>query len=210
MNPLAKLWTWTGHAFVPVAVGWAVYVRGGLDNAVSPEGALISRGYWGLLLTLAVAALLAWTCALYVRAAKRRHDGATVPPNTTFEDEGTRNPLVSWGTAAVFVLAVVGALTVFGVRYGDSRIHAWDGRIPLGEGFLSSRREAYRLGCAHQPCFAMGARMDGAGKPLAGINEYVLFLSDGILLVAALSASLGVGALLVNALRTPGASPVGA
>ena len=53
MEPLAKLWTWTGRSFIPFAVGWAVFVRGGLDSASPSLGALVSRGYWGLLVTLA-------------------------------------------------------------------------------------------------------------------------------------------------------------
>lgn len=201
MQPFAKLWTWTGHAFVPLAIGWAYYARGGLDTSSPAEGALISRGYWGLLLSLGAAALLAWTCALYVRAARRNRSGAAVPPNTTFEDEQTRTPIISRGTAAVFVLAVVGALSLFGIRYGDSRIHAWDGTRPLAGGFVSSRLEAYRLGCGHPPCFAVGARVDGSGKSLAGINEYVLFLSDGVLCVAALTAAIGVVFLIVTLAR---------
>jgi hypothetical protein len=174
-----------------LAVGWAVFVRGGLDGSIPPEGALISRGYWGLLLSLAAAALLAWSCALYVRASKQPGGTLSVPPNMTFETEATRNLLVSRGTAAIFGLAILCALAVFGVRYGDSRIHAWDGKQPLADGFLSSRREAYRLGCSHQPCFAVGERLDGSGKPLAGINEYVLYLTDGVLILAAAAALAG-------------------
>ncbi|MCJ2117020.1 hypothetical protein MKK65_10635 [Methylobacterium sp. J-001] len=196
MEPLAKLWTWAGHAFVPLAIGWAFYVRGGLDTAPPPLGALVSRGYWGLLLSLVVASLMIWVCALYVRAARAEGHAVTPPPNTTFETANGRSMLMTWGSTIVFALTILGAIAVFGVRYGDSRIHAWDARKPLADGFLSSRLEAHRHGCAHQPCYAVASRMDDAGKPLGGVVEYILYVSDGMLLAATLPAAAGVIYLL--------------
>lgn len=197
MQPFARLWTWAGHAFIPLAIAWAYFARGGGDTAV-PAEALISRGYWGLLVSLGAAALLAGAWALYVRAARRSRNGACVPPNTTFEDEQNRSPLISWTTAAVFVLMVASAVSLFAIRYGDSRIHAWNGTSPLADGFLSSRSEAYRLGCGNPPCFAIAKRIEGPGKPFAGVNEYVLYVSDGALLIAALAALVGVVFLIVT------------
>lgn len=197
MQPLAKFWTWAGHAFVPLAVGWAYYVRGGLDAAPPPEGALISRGYWGLLLTLVVASLMTWACALYVRAARAGGHPVTPPPNTTFETDGNRSKLMTWGSAFVFAAAILGALTVFGVRYGDSRIHGWNDPKPLSDGFMSSRADAYRRGCPHQPCYAVASRIGEAGKPLGGVAEYILYVSDGVLLLSTVPLAVGMAYLIV-------------
>jgi hypothetical protein len=180
-----------------VAIGWAFFVRGGLDTAPAPLGALVSRGYWGLLLSLAVASLMVWVCALYVRAARTEGHAVTPPPNTTFETKDGRSMLMTWGSTIVFALTFLGAIAVFGVRYGDSRIHAWDARSPLADGFVSSRLDALRRGCPHQPCFSVAPRIDDAGKPLAGVVEYVPYLSDGVLPLAALPAAMGVVYLLV-------------
>jgi hypothetical protein len=106
MKALAKTWTWIGQAFVPLAIGWGVYVRGGLDGPHLEEGVLISRGYWGLLLTLAVGAALSLVAALYIRAARRAHAQILVPPNTMLE-ETERNTFISWITVMVFALSVV-------------------------------------------------------------------------------------------------------
>src|SRR5258708_7182637 len=123
MGPLARLWTWTGHLFIPLAFAWGFYVRGGLAVAPPAEGVVISRAYAGLLVTLAAGTVLAWTFALYVRVAKQRDARILVPPNTTFEEKKDRNTLVSCATAAVFALAVTLSLIVFGVRYADSAVH---------------------------------------------------------------------------------------
>lgn len=206
MGALAKLWTWTGHSFIPVAVGWAVFARGGLDSAAPSIGVLVSRGYWGLLMTLAAACVLIFAGALYVRAAKRNGLGIVVPPNTTFESGEERSLPISWGTVIIFGLAVVAGLAVFSARYADSRIHAWDDVRPLREEFLASRLTAHERGCSHQPCFAVGPRVDGAGKSLPGVNEYILYLTDGALLAAALLVMLGLAYMLFVGLqrtRTP-------
>jgi hypothetical protein len=71
MAALAKLWTWIGQTFVPLAVAWAVYARGGLPGEHIEEGVLITRGYWALLVTLVVGNGLSLVGALYVREARR-------------------------------------------------------------------------------------------------------------------------------------------
>jgi hypothetical protein len=69
MKPLAKLWTWIGQSFIPLAVSWAFYVRGGLPTDKPPtDGVLISRAYWGVLITLAVGIVLCAAFALYARS----------------------------------------------------------------------------------------------------------------------------------------------
>ncbi|MBI1981410.1 MAG: hypothetical protein HYS63_07660 [Methylocystis sp.] len=113
---------------------------------------------------------------------------------------------ISWGMVTIFGLAVVAGLAVFGARYADSRIHAWDDVRPLREEFLASRLTAHERGCVHQPCFAVGPRVDGAGKPLPSVNEYILYLTDGALLAAALLVMLGLAYMLFVGLqktRTP-------
>jgi hypothetical protein len=190
MSALAKLWTWIGQTFIPVAIAWAVYVRGGLAGEHLGEGVLISRGYWGLLVTLVVGSALAIVAALYVREARRSRAGILVPPNTTFDETG-RSRLISWGTALVFTLFVLAALALFGDRYADSRIYLWDGMSPLASGFWSSRVKAHEAGCGYQPCYAMAQRLY-PGRPVSGVNEYVLYLTDGALgiLMAALVAAI--------------------
>lgn len=205
MEPLARLWTWTGQAFIPLAIGWGFFVRGGPNDAIPSMGVLISWGYWGLLATLAASSVLIWTFALHVGAAKRSGSGVLVPSNTTFEGKDARSPIIAWGTTFIFAFAIISALTVFGVRYGESRIHGWNDPKPMRDAFLASRIEAHRIGCAHQPCFAVGQRMDGAAKPFAGVNEYVLYLSDGMLIVVVLLASGGL--VYMSAVIFSGARP---
>jgi hypothetical protein len=197
MLPLARLWTWVGNLFIPLALGWAVYVRGGLTDKPPPNGVLVSRAYWGLLVTLIVAAALTWTLALYVQLAKRKNALLLVPPNTTFEDEAARSRIISWATLCAFALAVSLALVLFGVRYGESQIHLWDDPQPLQSEFWASRTKAYALGCPKQPCFAMGQRMDAVKSPIFGVNEYILYVSDGGLVVVALVIVAG-GVLLIT------------
>ena len=199
MLPLARLWTWVGNLFIPLAVGWAVYVRGGLTDKPPPEGVLVSRAYWGLLVTLIVAAALTWTLAFYVQLAKRKNALFLVPANTTFEDEAIRSRTISWATLCAFALAVTLALILFGVRYGESQIHRWDDPQPLQSDFWGSRTKAYALGCPKQPCFAMGQRMDAVNGPIFGVNEYILYGSDGGLAVVALFIVAG-GVSLIRAI----------
>src|SRR5262245_42050258 len=125
MLALAKLWTWVGNTFVPLAIGWAFYMRGGLTDRL-PMGVLISRGYWGIVVTLIAGAALVWAMALYVRLAKQNNALILAPPNTAFEDDANRNRVISWGTVSVFAVVVLLALTVSGIRYADSQIHKWD------------------------------------------------------------------------------------
>jgi hypothetical protein len=182
MTELAKLWTWIGEMFIPIAIVWAFYVRGGLPGKV-PEGVLISWGYWGLLVTLAVGATLVFIAALYVREGNRTGSAAIrVPPNTMFGAEGAGNHLISRGTAIIFTLSVVGGLIVFGNRYLDSRIYQWDDTSSFGAGFWSSRASALQAGCGHGPCYAMAQRMYPGG-PVSGVNEYVLYVTDGVLAI---------------------------
>jgi hypothetical protein len=98
MMPLAKLWPWTGHAFILFAIGWAIFVRGGLIDKALPEGVAISQGYWGLVVALIAANALILALALYVRAGIT----SLVPPNTNFEELEDRNLVISWGTVFVF------------------------------------------------------------------------------------------------------------
>jgi hypothetical protein len=179
MKALAKTWTWIGQTFVPLAIGWAVYVRGGLDGAHLEEGVLISRGYWGLLVTLAVGAALTIVAALYVREAQRAKAKTLVPPNTMFE-ESERSAIISWVTVAMFSASVLAAFVLFLVRYLDSKLHPWDGASPLAPGFWSSRVKAHELGCGDGPCYAMAQRLY-SGNPVSGVNEYVLYFTDGTL-----------------------------
>ncbi|BAV52657.1 Phosphoglycerate kinase (plasmid) [Mesorhizobium loti] len=204
MLPLARLWTWIGNLFIPLAIGWAVYVRGGLTEKPPPEGVLVSRAYWGLLVTLIVAAALMWTLAFYVQIAKRKNALLLVPPNTTFEDEAVRSRIISWATVCAFALAVSLALIVFGVRYGESQIHRWDDPLALQGDFLGSRTKAYALGCPKQPCFAIGQRIDGANSPIFGVNEYILYVSDGgLVVVVLLIVAGGVALIRANTYQPP-------
>lgn len=191
MKPLAKFWTWTGHLFIPLAVGWAVYVSNGFGDKPVPDGVLISRGYWGVLVALIAGTALTWSCVLYVRLAKRRHSDYLIPPNTTFEDGEERSAVISYGTAIAFALAVTGALIRFGVRYSESLIHGWNERGPLAPGFWATRLEAHRIGCASPPCFAVGPRVDSSG-PVFGVNEYLLYVTDGGILILGLFLTSGL------------------
>jgi hypothetical protein len=140
MTPLSKLWTWTGHLFIPFALGWAFFVRNGLLADKPPtDGAIISRAYWGILVTLAAGIVLSWAFALYARAAKERHSRIIVPGNTTFESESSRNLVISWATVCTFGVAVLLSLIVFGVRYAESSIYTWNAQSPLAHGFVFHR-----------------------------------------------------------------------
>lgn len=192
MTPLARLWSWTGHAFILLAIGWAVFVRGGLSDKHVPEGVAISWAYWGVAVSLIAGSALSWTCALYIRAAKREGAQSLVPPNMKFEEPGDRNLFISWSTVVTFGLAVVLSLTVFGVRYADSTLHRWKDNSTVGSGFLGSRLIAYREGCSKPPCFALGSQFDDASKPLDAVDEYLLYVTDGLLCFLAIALALGL------------------
>jgi hypothetical protein len=175
MLAVARLWTWIGQLFVPIAFAWAYFVRNGPG-----EGVLISRGYLGLLASLAAGSALAWTLGSYVRLAKLRDIRPAIPPNTMFEDDANRSMLISWGTLVVFTAVCLAALLLFGVRYSDSRIHQWDDPAPLDHSFAGSRVKAHESVCHSPPCFAMSARKDVKGNVLPGdIFEYIPYVTDG-------------------------------
>lgn len=201
MEPLAKLWTRAGHSFIPIAIGWAVFARGGLDGTSTSTGVLITRGYWGLLVTLWAASLLVWIFGLYVREARQAGEAILAPPNTAFETRSSRNLLISWGTVTVFTLVIIISLAAFGSRYADSSVYGWDQAHPLHAGFVESRAAAFAMGCAHQPCFSMSLRFDGAGQPLSGVVEYILYVTDGLLLVPAAAVLLGLAYSLAGVVR---------
>jgi hypothetical protein len=46
MVVLAKLWTFTGEIYIPIALGWGVFVRGGTPGDFK-EGVLVTWGYRG-------------------------------------------------------------------------------------------------------------------------------------------------------------------
>lgn len=197
---LAKLWTGIGQAFIPIAIGWAFFVRGGFAVDHVPEGVMISRGYWGLLGTLLAGIGLTLVAALYVRESRRNGAAILVPPNMMFED-AARSRTISWGTVIIFALAVAGALVLFGKRYADSRIFGWDATIPLATSFWSSRAAADQVACSRSSCFAIAQRMYPNG-PVDGVNQYLPYVTDSV--VAILIAAL-VGAitfLAIVCLRT--------
>jgi hypothetical protein len=187
MLPLARLWTWTGQAFVPAAIVWAVHIQKGLVTDPPPEGVLISQAYAGLIVTLIAGIVLMWCFALYARAARQRRATMLVPPNTMFEDKDERNAVVSWGTAVVFASAVLVALIVFGSAYSKSHIHVWESKQPLQPGFLSSSATAHHQSCPRQPCFALASQYDPKdGQRIDGVFEYIRFVTDGGLVALAL------------------------
>ncbi len=176
MLPLAKFWTFAGQWFIPLTVAWAYFVRTGSD-----EGVLVSRGYWGLLVSLLMGTAMMSALALYVSAAKRANMPLTIPPNTAFEDDANRHPMISRLTVVVFCAAIFGSLIVFGARYSTSEVYEWNSNEALAEGFFKSRQKA------HDPkttgLLAMGKRFDEGGKELKEVNEYLRYWSDGALLL---------------------------
>lgn len=201
MLPLAKLWTWIGQLFVPIAFTWAYFVRNGAD-----EGVLISRGYLGLLASLAAGSALAWTLGSYLRLAKHSDIRPILPPNTIFEDPANRNTLISWGTLSVFAAVCLTALIFFGVRYSDSRVHQWNDPTPLDQSFVGSRIKAHERGCSAPPCFAMSARKNAKGNVLPGaIFEYIPYITDGG--IAALAAVQLCGLIFLGVMASRNRPP---
>jgi hypothetical protein len=205
MIPLAKLWTFVGNWFIPLAAGWAVFVRGGLTETAAP-GVRVSRAYWGLGFSLFTAAVLIAVFALYLRAARQRKDEPLVPPNTKFESSTDRSPLISWGTLIAYALCVAAAFTVFGTTYSESLIYEWDKKEPLADGFWSSRAAVHRVACDKSSCFAMGPRFDEHGDSVAGVNQYLPFVSDGALLVLLLCLALSTAYVMFLILSKPSAA----
>ncbi|MGC1862517.1 MAG: hypothetical protein WA733_15730 [Methylocystis sp.] len=203
MLALARFWTWVGTLFIPAGFGWTLFVTNALPDKPSAIGLLVSRAYFGLLVTLIVAAALAWAAGLYVRLAKRARAPLLVPPNTTFEDETTRNRVISWGTVFVFLIAMIAALAVFGGRYSESVLYRWDEPRPLANGFWQSRGVAHKLGCNHEPCFALQQRIESATVTNHGTIQYFLYLSDGVLIVFALFTLAGTTLLITECLTRP-------
>jgi hypothetical protein len=201
MIPLAKFWTWLGQYFVPIAIAWGYFVRNGAD-----EGVKISRGYWGLIMSLLVGAVLIATFALYARRARVART-QIVPPNMTFESEADRNLVLSWGTVAVFHLAVIIAIVLFGNRYASSEIYRWEERTPIARSFWESRARSRAEICAHEPCFSMGKRFDNDGKELQYVDQYFPYLTDGSL-IALFILLIGAIVYLIFALLLPSTRPI--
>jgi MFS family permease len=194
MLPLARFWTWAGAAYVPAAASGIFFISNGPHR-----GVLISAGYLGLCASLAIGAILAVTLALYVMKARKSAIPIIVPPNTLFEDEKNRSELMSWGTVIIFALAIVAGLVFFGNRYADSHIHLWDSATPLADSFIGSRAAAYAKGCAKQPCFATGQRMEDK-TPADHVAEYILYWTDGLVIFLCLCLLLSL-AFLAYGLR---------
>ena len=195
MLPLAKFWTSLGNYFLPVAVAWAYFVRNGSD-----EGVKISRGYWGLAVSLLVGTLLLTTWALYIWRA-RKGNASFAPPNTAFEAAYDRHPVVSWGTVAVYILAVVAAIALFGSRYSDSIVHTWKDSIPLAGSFWESRVKAWMSTCTDTTCFAMGNRIGNDKNELEYVDQYIPYVTDPVLVILAILLVASFAALLVAFLR---------
>jgi hypothetical protein len=195
MMPLAKLWTRVGNLFIPTAIVWALYIRNGFAEQSPSEGVTITRAYWGLLVTLLAACLLVWIAALYVRQAKRNRATVLIPPNTAFEKESDRNLAISWGTLITFILFILAGLAVFGSQYSSGDLYGWNEPLPLEQGFVASRIKAHQVGCASRPCFAVGQRAKDL-EPIQGVNEYVLYWTDGTLVLFALILCAGLGFLM--------------
>jgi hypothetical protein len=198
MLPLARLWTWTGQLFIPLAFGWAIYIRNGFDTAPVPDGVVISRAYAGLLLTLAAGTILSWSFALYVSLAKQYRARTLAPPNTTFEEKKDRNVVISWATVLVFAAAVIAGIIVFGASYAKSELYVWDSLDPLGPGFWSSRAAAYEQSCLKHPCFALGAQVDSANRAIYGVYEYIRYVTDGAIVVLAFCLLSGLTAVVLR------------
>jgi hypothetical protein len=202
MAPLAKLWTWLGHLFIPIAVVWAIYLRGGLADKPPAIGVSVSRGYWGMVITLAAAALLLWTCALYIKEAKMKGKTILIPPNTTFEDGNQRSLFVSWGTACVFSIAVAVALAIFAGSYSDSVIYEWTSSVPVDDrSFWASRSSAHAIGCSKKPCFAVQRRNGFSENEINGVHEYLLYFTDGAIAVLVATCLAGLVFLIWIACR---------
>lgn len=191
MLALARLWTWIGHLFVPLAIGWAYFVSGG------EEGIAISRGYWGLLLSLLVSAALISVLASYIWAARVARASIVVPPNMTFEDDENRNTMISWGTVVVFLLIATAAIISFGNRYSSSHIHLWNKTEPLDNSFWGSRAKARAMACADKSCFSMGRRVDGSGKSIEHVDQYFPYLTDGTVAALAILLLASIGFLIL-------------
>ena len=63
--------------------------------------------------------------------------------------------------------------------------------------------QAYELGCAKQPCFAVGQRMDAGGNPIFGVNEYILYVTDGALVLVLLFMLAGIVFLIKGIFSRP-------
>ncbi|RXH21195.1 hypothetical protein XH94_38085 [Bradyrhizobium zhanjiangense] len=196
MLPLARFWTWVGHSFIPLAVGWAYFVRNGPD-----EGVLITRGYFGWALTLLVGAALTFALGRYISLAKARHLAIFIPPNTTFEATNNRNRMISWVTLVAFALFLIAANILFASRYADSRIHRWDSPTPLDQSFVGSRLKAHQASCSDRSCFAISKRVSGTG-PVRDVMQYFPYYTDGLLILLA-AAQLAALAYLAVVLSRP-------
>ncbi|KPH05042.1 hypothetical protein CO657_11105 [Rhizobium acidisoli] len=202
MLALARVWTWVGTAFIPLAITWALFVQNALPVAPPAQGVLISRGYWGLVITLLTAAVLVWALGLYVGQARTRRDVLLIPPNTNFEEMDARSPLVSLATAVTFCAFIIAALAIFGSRYATSEIYDWNAPVPLSNDFWVSRTIAHQHGCVSPPCFAISQRMNADHTPIFGVHEYVLYVTDGILFLLLLGLATGVIYLAMVSFRS--------
>lgn len=192
MLPLARVWTWIGQTFVPIALAWMIYVRNGLPAIPDKPGVIVSRAYLGLLISLFAGALLSWVYGLYVIQAKRGPREPLIPPNTTFEELNSRSLPISWLTSICFAIVTALAVITFSTIYSDSEIAQWESASPLPGGFWGSRQSAFAAGCAHQPCYAMSPRLNNDHTPIYGVAEYILYVTDGVLIVGSLALLSGL------------------
>ncbi|MGY4297884.1 hypothetical protein ACVWXN_005979 [Bradyrhizobium sp. i1.4.4] len=102
----------------------------------------------------------------------------------------------------VFFLAVITAIIFFSDRYASSRIYRWEERTPMAQSFWESRARARAETCSSEPCFSMGKRFDDSGKELEYVDQYLPYLTDG-LLAAMFLLFVGGMAYLLFALLAP-------
>jgi hypothetical protein len=121
-------------------------------------------------------------------------------------EETERNAVISWVTVAVFALSVVGAFVLFLVRYLDSKLHTWNGASPFAPGFWSTRVKAHELGCDSAPCYALAQRLYGT-NPVSGVNEYKLYVTDGVLVFLAIAFCIATGFLVAQLVKAPPPPP---
>ena len=114
------------------------------------EGVLITWGYWGVLLALAVGASLLFIAALYVQKARRGPDMRSAKYDV--RPGGSEKPLRCLRNGNYFC--------ALGRRWTDRLRHKVLGQPhPSVERgvcrFWSSRVSAHQEGCEHVPCYAV-------------------------------------------------------
>lgn len=174
---ISKYWTRIGQSLLIATIPFIVTIRGGAELIGSenlPEALQITMAGSGVLVFSIGLAALSSLGLVYIK----RLGGKCVTqpwPADIDHVNSSRDTLISKATLFLYVTFPLMAIVAGIIRYMDSRIATWHDNTILVDDFIYSRLYAHVMGCSNPPCFRI--------HPNHGF-EYVLYLTDGILILS--------------------------